>query len=149
MLCLFVCIQYTLKRLNWSDSNLVWDLTWPKRRFMDDQNFKTNLPQILIFIKIKFKLKFNFIKIPRSFLYKIHELCIHTENVHNCNRRWAPNFIIQCTQGVGVPVLVLNSSLFYHPRSFIYVFRLYKIIKFKSLGREWFFSMNKNVDLNP
>ena len=67
--------------------------------------FQTSLPQILIFIKIKLKLKFNFIKIPRSFLYKIHELCIHTENVHNCNRRWTPNYLSQCTQGEGCPCL--------------------------------------------
>ena len=34
--CLFVCIQYTSKRLNRSGPNFLWVITWPQGRFMND-----------------------------------------------------------------------------------------------------------------
>ena len=66
--CLFVSKKMS-KQLNRSGPNFVWDLTFPRERFMDAQNFLKLLLKFLIFEKI----------------LKIHEnINVNPPNFYNC-----------------------------------------------------------------
>ena len=57
--CLFVCIQWTSKRLNRSNPNFVWDLTWPQGRIMANQTYVYLKSFNFIKIKLRVKISWN------------------------------------------------------------------------------------------
>ena len=84
--CLSVCIQQTSKRLNQSDPNLLWYLTCPQGRFIDDQIFFCQNSIYILVLKIS------------DFFYKIRKFFVCC-------------FTMQCIKKLSIYILCLSVCL--------------------------------------
>ena len=88
--CVSVCLFESNKHQNgWTDpgTNLVWNLTWPHGRSMNDQNSQKFASNEIRF-SINFKIH-EFFENPQTFLIVFVLQCIQRENVQNWNKRLA------------------------------------------------------------